>query len=45
MLKHLKIGVADDQTKTIRTHFHWDGERERIVIGYCGTHLSVPSHS
>jgi hypothetical protein len=23
MFRHLKIGVADDVTKTIRVHFHW----------------------
>jgi hypothetical protein len=41
MFRHLKIGVADDVTKTIRVHFHWDAEKARIVIGYCGKHLSV----
>ncbi len=44
MYRHLKIGVADDVTQTIRVHFHWDAEREKIVIGYCGPHLPVPSH-
>lgn len=44
MFRHLKIGVADDIRKTIRVHFHWDAPRERIVIGYCGPHLPVPSH-
>ena len=43
MLRHLKIGVDDDIAKTIRVHFHWDSDRERIVIGYCGKHLSVSS--
>lgn len=43
MLRHLKIGVEDDETKTIRVHFHWDGEKKRIVIGYCGPHLPVAS--
>ena len=43
MFQHLKIGVADDRTQTIRTHFHWDGARRKIVIGYCGEHLPVPS--
>ena len=41
MLRHLKIGVGDDVTKTIRVHFHWDAEREKIVIGYCGEHLRL----
>ena len=43
MLRHLKIGVDDDETKTIRVHFHWDVDKKRIVIGYCGVHLPVAS--
>lgn len=41
MFRHLKIGVDDDVTSTIRVHFHWDAERGKIVIGYCGEHLPV----
>jgi hypothetical protein len=44
MFRHLKIGVDDDATRTIRVHFHWDGEREKIVIGYCGEHLTVATY-
>ena len=44
MYRHLKIGVDDDPTRTIRVHFHWDNDRKKIVIGYCGEHLPVPSH-
>ena len=44
MFSHLKIGVEDDATRTIRVHFHWDGDRRKIVIGYCGEHLPVSSH-
>ncbi|MCY4584532.1 MAG: hypothetical protein OXB98_00695 [Bryobacterales bacterium] len=44
MYRHLKIGVDDDPTRTIRVHFYWDGDRQKIVIGYCGEHLPVPSH-
>lgn len=44
MPRHLKIGREDDMRKTIRVHFHWDKEREKIVIGYCGKHLPVPTH-
>ena len=44
MPRHLKIGVADDITKTIRVHFHWDAESRCIVVGYCGSHLPVPGH-
>ena len=43
MFSHLKIGVEDDPTRTIRVHFWWDGERRKIVIGYCGEHLPVSS--
>jgi hypothetical protein len=44
MFRHLKINVEDDVTKTIRVHFHWDADRSKIVIGYCGEHLPVASH-
>jgi hypothetical protein len=44
MSRHLKIGVADDVTKTIRVHFHWDSDSARIVIGYCGSHLPIAGH-
>lgn len=44
MFRHLKIGVDDDTSKTIRVHFHWDASREKLVIGYCGKHLPVASH-
>ena len=44
MLRHLKIGADDDKTKTIRVHFHWDPEEQRIVIGHCGAHLPIASH-
>lgn len=44
MFRHLKINVEDDVTKTIRVHFHWDASHSKIVIGYCGEHLPVPSH-
>ena len=43
MFSHLKIGVEDDPTRTIRVHFHWDGDRQKIAIGYCGEHLPVSS--
>jgi hypothetical protein len=43
MFSHLKIGVDNDTGRTIRVHFHWDGQREKIVIGYCGAHLTIPS--
>lgn len=44
MFRHLKIGVADSVVDTIRVHFHWDSENNKIVIGYCGPHLPIISH-
>ena len=44
MFQHLKIGTSDDITQTIRVHFHWDADRKKIVIGYCGEHLPISSH-
>jgi len=44
MFRHLKIGVDDDVTRTIRVHFHWDSTKQKIVIGYCGKHLNVSSY-
>ncbi len=43
MFRHLKIGADENITKTIRVHFHWDAERQKIVIGYCGEHFSISS--
>ncbi|WP_411987131.1 hypothetical protein [Shewanella sp. YIC-542] len=45
MFKHLRIGVADNITETIRVHFHWDSKKSTIVIGYCGPHLPIGSKS
>lgn len=39
MERHLKIGVADNRAETLRVHFEWLGEKQRIVIGHCGGHL------
>lgn len=44
MFRHLKIGIADDPEKTIRVHFHWDHNINKVIIGYCGEHLPVSSH-
>lgn len=41
MLRHLKIGVKDSKSETIRVHFDWEGEDKTIVIGYCGEHLPL----
>ncbi len=42
MLKHLKVGVADDPKSTIRVHFEIDQASERVLIGHCGKHLPLP---
>jgi len=39
MMKHVKHGVKDSASETIRIHFDWDAEDKKIVIGYCGPHL------
>jgi hypothetical protein len=39
MEKHLKIGVADNLTETLRIHFEWLSDEKKIVIGHCGGHL------
>ncbi|MGD1880178.1 MAG: hypothetical protein ACFB13_22090 [Kiloniellaceae bacterium] len=44
MFRHLKIGVDDDVTKTIRVYFYWDANIQKIIVGYCGKHLPVASH-
>ena len=44
MFRHLKFGVDDDVTRTIRVYFHWDSGKGKIVIGHCGKHLSVSSY-
>ncbi len=44
MWQHLKIGVKDSENRTLRIHFCWDSELEKIVIGHCGKHLYNPSH-
>jgi hypothetical protein len=41
MLRHLKIGVKDSASETIRVHFDWDSSEKKIVIGHCGPHLPL----
>jgi hypothetical protein len=41
MLKHLRIGVKESPTETIRVHFAWVSEERKIVIGHCGPHLPL----
>lgn len=39
MEKHLKIGVKDSATETLRIHFEWIADEKRLLIGHCGKHL------
>lgn len=39
MERHLKIGVANNRSTTLRVYFLWDAEDEKCVIGRCGEHL------
>jgi hypothetical protein len=39
MMKHLKYGIKDSASETIRIHFEWDSKDKKIVIGHCGPHL------
>lgn len=39
MWKHLKIGNKPSVAETLRIHFEWDAQRNKIVIGHCGVHL------
>lgn len=39
MEKHLKIGFAENPNETLRIHFEWNKDEERIIIGYCGKHI------
>ncbi len=44
MFRHLKVGIDDNTTVTIRVHFFWDGQKQKVVVGYCGKHLPISSH-
>lgn len=39
MGRHLKHGVKESDVATLRIHYDWDAERQRLVIGHCGEHL------
>jgi hypothetical protein len=39
MMAHLKIGNKDSVAETLRIHFYWDSDKEKLVIGHCGKHL------
>jgi hypothetical protein len=44
MWQHLKIGFKDSENRTLRVHFCWDGDLNKVVIGHCGRHLYNPNH-
>ncbi|MEO5333472.1 MAG: hypothetical protein H7839_15780 [Magnetococcus sp. YQC-5] len=37
--KHLKFGVKDSPSETLRIHFEWLQAEKKILIGHCGAHL------
>ena len=41
MMSHLRIGVVNDKRRTIRVHFAYDDETERVIIGWCGEHRPI----
>lgn len=40
MMAHLRIGVKDSAVETLRVHFIWLADAQKIVIGHCGKHLN-----
>jgi hypothetical protein len=42
MWRHLRIGTKDSITESIRVHFDWVDDEQRVVIGHCGEHLFLP---
>ena len=38
---HIKIGTAQDQSKTLRIHFCFDKKAKKFIIGHCGRHLDT----
>ena len=41
MMKHLKLGAKDSISETLRVHFEWIANEQKIVVGHCGKHLLV----
>lgn len=44
MYRHLRMGKADDERKSIRVYFEWLPDEKKVVIGHCGSHLPIISH-
>ncbi len=40
MMAHLRIGTKDSVADTLRVHFRWFADEQKIVIGHCGRHLN-----
>lgn len=40
MMAHLRIGTKDSIADTLRIHFRWFADEQKIVIGHCGKHLN-----
>jgi hypothetical protein len=40
MMAHLRIGTKDSIADTLRVHFRWFADEQKIVIGHCGKHLN-----
>ncbi|WLG27164.1 hypothetical protein [Pseudomonas lurida] len=39
MDRHLKYGVKDSASETLRIHFDWSSSEKKLIIGHCGKHL------
>jgi hypothetical protein len=39
-MAHLRIGTKDSIADTLRVHFRWFADEQKIVIGHCGKHLN-----
>jgi hypothetical protein len=37
--RHFRLGTARDKTRTMRIHFEWDADDNRLVIHHAGEHL------
>ncbi len=40
MMAHLRIGTKESVADTLRIHFRWFADEQKIVIGHCGKHLN-----
>ena len=41
MSSHLKIGVSNNKSLTLRVYFFYDSQQKKLVIGYCGQHPKI----